>query len=339
MRSLKTLLAVILALALGAPATRAADEAHTLTLRLDWLPSGYQTPFFLAQEKGWFAKAGLQVSIDQGNGSATTVQLVGTGQYDVGFAALSNMAFGHSKGIPVVSIAGFFRKGDLALLVPVDSPIKTPADVKGKKLITTPGSLESPFLDAFFAKGGLDRSQVDLLSVDASAKIPTYMAGGNDGAFTSTAYTLPLVAAKRPARPVLFADFDLNLPGFGLFTTAAVLQKKGDALKSLASITAGAWAYILNGHQEEAVQAMMKAREQDRLDAGVLAGQLTASLPYLYTEASAKLPIGVQSAADWAGAIALMEKAKVIEPGSKPADYFTNDYLDLTVIKSLAAGG
>jgi NitT/TauT family transport system substrate-binding protein len=165
------------------------------------------------------------------------------------------------------------------------------------------------------------------------------MAGGNDGAFTSTAYTVPLVAARRPARPVLFADFDLNLPGFGLFTTASVLQKKGDALKSLASITAGAWAYILNGHEEEAVQAMMKAREQDRLDAGVLGGQLKASLPFLYTEATAKLPIGVQSAEDWAGAIALMEKAKVIEPGSQPADYFTNDYLDLDLIKSIATGG
>jgi len=223
--------------------------------------------------------------------------------------------------------------------VPADSPIKAPADVKGKKLVYTAGSLEAPFLDSFLAKGELRRDQVDLLNVDAAAKISTYLSGGNDGAFSSTAYTLALVADKRPARPVLFADFDLNLPGFGLFATEAMLKKKGDALKSFASIVAGAWAYVLNGHEEEAVQAMMKAHEQDRLDAGVLRTQLKDSLPFLYTEATAKMPIGVQSAKDWADAIALMEKAKVIDPGSKPSDYFTNDYLDLNLIQSIATGG
>src|SRR5579859_329402 len=73
------------ALLTGRP-VKAADSAHTITVRMDWLPSGYQTPFFLAQEKGWYQKAGLDVKIDQGNGSATTVQLVGAGQYDAGLA-------------------------------------------------------------------------------------------------------------------------------------------------------------------------------------------------------------------------------------------------------------
>jgi NitT/TauT family transport system substrate-binding protein len=325
--------------ALAAGPASAADEAHTLSVRLDWLPSGYQAPVFLAQDKGWYKKAGLDVTIVQGNGSATTVQLVATGQFDVGIAALSNMAFARSKGMPVTSLAGFFRKGDVALIVPVDSPIKSPSDFKGKRLVYTPGSFEAPFLDSLFAKGGLTRSQVDLLGVDASAKTPTYLTGTVDGVFSSTAYTLALVAAKRPGRAVLFADSGLNLPGIGIIVTEAALKKKADALRSFSSISAGAWAYVLSGHEEEAVQAMLKTHEQDRLDPFVVRTQLKDSLPFLTTPATAAQPMGVQAESDWADAIGTMEKAKAIEAGSKAKDYFTNDYLDPAVIKSFGAGG
>lgn len=339
MGALKAVLTTTFAVALTAQVASAADPARTLSLRLDWVPTGYQAPVFLAAEKGWFQKAGLDVTIQQGNGSVTTVQLVGTGQFDVGFAALSTMAFARSKGLPVISIAGFFRKGDLALLVPVNSPIKSPANLKGTKIVTTPGSLEAPFIDPFLSKGSLTRNDVQLLNVDASAKVTTYISGGNDGVFSSTAFTLALVKEKRESRPVLFADFGLNLPGFGLVVTEANLKQKGEALKAFASIVAGSWAYVLAGHEEEAVQATMKAREQSRLNPDQLRGQLKDALPFLYTPATEKLPIGVQSESDWAAAISLLEAAKVIDPGSSPKSYFTNDYLDADRVKSIAGGG
>lgn len=326
------------ALFAGTNASKAADAMEHLSLRLDWIPSGYQAPIYLAADKGWFKKAGLDVSIVDGNGSSTTVQLVSAGQFDVGLAALSNVAFARGKGVPAISIAGFFRKGDTALLVPQDSPIHSPKDLKGKTVVSTPGSLETPFLDAFFAAGGITRADVKLLYVDASAKNSTYLQGKVDGVFSSTAYTLALVAAKRPSRPVLFADFGLNLPGFGLFTSEATLKKKGDALRKFASIVSGSWTYVLHGHVDEAIAAQMHQREQARLNADLLRGQLHDSLPFLYTPATKDKPIGIQSAEDWAAAIKVMEKANVISPGSKPQDYFTNDYLDPKLMASTAAG-
>src|SRR5258708_29352871 len=290
-RGLAGLAAVAMAaLVLAGRPALAADDAHTLSLRLDWLPSGYQSPIFLAAEKGWFKKAGIDITIDQGNGSATTVQLVGAGQYDVGFATLSAMAFARGKGMPVISIAGFFRKGDLGLLVPVSSPIKAPADIKGKRLVYTAGSMEAPFLDAFFTKAGLTRDQVQLVQVDASAKVPTYLNEGVDGVFTSTAFPLALVEAKKPTRSVLFADFDLNLPGFGVLTTEGMLKKKGDALRKFASISSGAWAYVLAGHEDEAVQALPHARGHPRLDPAIAPGQPHESLPLPSTPPPPKLP-------------------------------------------------
>lgn len=316
----------------------AADSAHTLSIRLDWLPSGYQTPIYLAMAKGWYQKAGLDVKVDQGNGSATTVNLVGAGQYDIGFANLATMAPARAAGMPIISVAGFFRKGDLALLVPVNSPIHGPKDCKGKHLVYTSGSMEAPFLDMWFAAGGLKRTDAELIQVDASAKIPTYLLPTSDGVFTSTAFTVPVVNAKKPTRPVLFADYAMNMPGFGLLSNQTALKNKGDAIRKFASISSGAWAYILNGHHEqEAVDALMKARAQDRLDPALILGQLKASLPFLYTAASKNLPIGVQAEADWADAVKVLEKSKSIPPGSKASEFYTNDYLDQNLIKSTAS--
>ena len=129
------------------------------------------------------------------------------------------------------------------------------------------------------------------------------------------------------------------MPGFGILTNEAALKSKGEALKKFASITSGAWAYIVGGHHEdEAVQSIIKARQEARLDPALVKGQLEASLPFLDTPASKNLPIGVQADSDWADAIKVMEAAKTIEPGSKAKDYYTNDYLDLNLIKSTAKG-
>lgn len=328
--------AAVLGVGAGVAPAWAADSANTLSVRLDWVPWGDQAPIFLAAERGWFKKAGLDVTIADGNGSSTTVQLVGAGQFDVGHAALSNMAFARSKGLPVIAIAGFFRKGDLGLLVPKDSPIHGPKDLAGKRLAYTAGSLEAPFLDAFLAAGGLTRDKLQLLNVEASSKIATYLTGNVDGVFSSAPFVLPLVEAKRPSRAVLFSDHGLNLPSFGLLTTEAKLKEKGPALKKFASIVAGTWGYIVAGHVDEATKAVIAERPQAKLDPALLRGQIEQSLTFLNSPASANLPIGVQAEADWAAAIAAMEKAGVIKPGSKPADYFTNDYIDLAIFHQVS---
>ena len=59
-----------------------ADREHSLNVRLSWLTSGYQAAFYLAAAKGWYANAGLDVSLTPGTGSVTTIQLVGSQQYD-----------------------------------------------------------------------------------------------------------------------------------------------------------------------------------------------------------------------------------------------------------------
>ena len=78
----------------------AAQEA--IKVRMDFFPYALHAPFHYAVAQGWYKEQGLDVKVDDGNGSVTTVQLVGEGSYDFGLANLSTTAKGISKGVNVL---------------------------------------------------------------------------------------------------------------------------------------------------------------------------------------------------------------------------------------------
>ena len=113
--------------------TAAASAQEKLAVRLDWTPWAIHAPIHLAAQKGWFKQNGIDPTIEDGNGSVTTVQLVGSGRFDIGNASLAPMMIARDKGLEVKAIANFLRKNDIGLLVPRDSSLKKPGDLAGNR--------------------------------------------------------------------------------------------------------------------------------------------------------------------------------------------------------------
>jgi NitT/TauT family transport system substrate-binding protein len=332
-----TLLGSFAAASLALPA-RHAFAADRIAVRLDWTPWGSQAAFHLAVAKGWFAQHGIDVTLEDGTGSVATVQIVGNGQFDAGNASLAPMMIARGRGMPVRAIACFVRQNDIGLIVPEGAGLNRPQDLRGKKLAYTPGSLETPFIDRFLAAGGLKRGDVELLSVDAAAKVGTLVAGRADGVFSAVPFLLPTVQAQRPASAMRFADYGLNFPSFGLVATERRIGEKADALKRFTSVTAGAWSYIAAGHQEEAAQAIIAARPQSRLNAKVLVQQIDLLKSLFVTPATKDQPLGMMAETDWAEAVRNLGEAGQLEKPEPPAAYFTNDLLDPAIIGAIAHG-
>lgn len=329
MSRVKTLsTAVILSVGIALAGSALAQGVEKLKVRLDWTPWGVQAPFHLAQQKGWFKQAGLDVTLDDGNGSVTTVQLVGSSDdYDLGHAALASMMIARDKGLPVKAVAVFARLSDVGMLVPQGGAIKGPKDLKGKKVVYTAGSLEAPFIDAFLAAGGLKKADLDLVSVDAAGKAATYASGRADAAFSTIPFFLPVVSQTRPSEGIKFSDYGLNMPSFGLFATEQKLKEKREAIARFASIASAAWQYIYDGHQDEAVDAIISQRPQARLDKKVLRGQIDALKPHFASRNSAGQPIGAPVLADWADAVKTLTSASLIKPGADPGQYFESGFI------------
>lgn len=336
MKMLFRSIARIAAVTVAAAVPLGAAAQDKIALRLDWNPWGSHSPFHLAQAKGWFKQNNLEVEIEDGNGSVNTVQIVGGGgKFDVGHASLASMMVARDKGLGVRAVAVFVRRNDIGLLVPKGSGMRTPKDLVGKKLIYTAGSLEAPFLDSFLAAGGLKREQVELVNVDAAAKVGTYVAGRGDGVFSTVPFVLPAVAASRASDAIYFADHGLAFPSFGLLTSEAKLAEKRAAISRFASVVAGAWAYIAAGHQDEAAKAVVAARPQARLDVNVVRAQIDALIGMFETPASKGLPTGVLADADWAAGIKTLVDGKLIKGGS-PGDFYAPNMIDAALSARVA---
>ena len=81
---LSTLMLLGVAVGTAVSPASAQDKLDKLSVRLDFSPWGVQAAMHLAQNKGWFKAAGLDVDIQDGRGSGSTIQLVNAGQADVG---------------------------------------------------------------------------------------------------------------------------------------------------------------------------------------------------------------------------------------------------------------
>jgi len=301
-----------------------AQQLPKLTARVDFLPWGMHAGLHLGVMKGWFKEAGLDVEVSDGRGSGVTMQQVATGDVDIGWVQLGAMAVARGKGMPIISIAGLARRGDLGALVPKDSGMKKVKDLEGKRVAYTAGTSWGSLVDPFFAAGGASRDKVNLVSVDQTALLSIYMSGGVDATLTTFPFAKTTADRQRPSEGILLADVGINIPSYGLIVTRRTLDTKEDALRRFVPVVVRAWEYIYNDHIDEGVDAIVKQRPNERLDLGILRGQIVEYRPFFFTDATKGKRFGWQSDADWKGTIDILEKTKAIPTGSAPSDYYTN---------------
>ncbi len=322
--------AQFLAAAFVALAATTLHAQEKFTVRDSWTPSGLQAGWHWGIEKGLFAKQGIQVSHEDGNGSTTTAQLVGAGKMDVGYGDLSVMAVARGKGVPIISVGGLIQKTSLGVFVPKGSGLRTPKDLEGKEIIYTATSFEGPFIDPFLRNGGTSREKVNLVSVDAAAKISTYVAGRGAGMITSIPFGAPYIEKGRPSDFIAFGDYGLALPSYGLIVREDTLKSRRAALEKLVAAFYQSWQAIVDGGEPaiaEAADIMSKRRPEAKLVREQTMSSIREHIKYFRTPNTLGKPLGFQSEEDWKAVISSLEAAKLIASGTKPGEYFTNDLI------------
>ncbi|MEC5384347.1 ABC transporter substrate-binding protein [Uliginosibacterium sp. H3] len=162
-----------------------AQAQTKLKMVLNWKFEGPQAWFFLAQEKGYFKAEGLDVTIDQGEGSAASIPKVASGTYDVGFgdmSALIDMAAKYPDSAPVAAYM-MYNVTPFVIAVKKDSPIKTMKDLAGKTIggPVNDGALKL-FPDAAKA-AGIDASKVSITNMAPNLREQMLTRGQVDGVF------------------------------------------------------------------------------------------------------------------------------------------------------------
>ena len=242
-----------------------AQSPTPIKFQLDWRFEGPAALFLHPAAKGYFKAAGLDVSIDAGNGSGGTVTRVASGAYDMGFADLAALMEFHANNPDSpnkpVAVMMVYNNTPASVMALKKSGITKPADLAGKKL-------GAPVFDAgrkawpIFAKAN-SIGNVSWTAMDPTLR-ETMLVRGDIDAITGFSFTslLNIEARGVKAEDVVvlpYPSHGVKLYGNAIIVSEQFLQKNPEAVKAfLRAFTKGTKDVIAD---PKGAIATLKARD------------------------------------------------------------------------------
>ena len=244
---------LVAAAAAGLLGTPLAQAQTALKFQLDWRFEGPSALFLASQVKGYYKAAGLDVTIDAGNGSGGTVTRVASGTYDMGFADMAALMEFHANNPDApnkpVAVMMVYNNTPAAVLALKKSGITKPSDLNGRKL-GAPGFDAGRKAFPIFAKAN-GITGVQWTSMDPPLR-ETMLVRGDIEAITGFSFTslLNLEARGVKAADIVVLPFPahgVRLYGNAIIVSPKLLRENPAAVKAfLAAFTKGAKEVIAN---------------------------------------------------------------------------------------------
>jgi NitT/TauT family transport system substrate-binding protein len=236
-RPLRAALAVVGGCVIALSTTLAAAQTP-IRMVLNWKYEGAQAWFFLAQDRGYFKAEGLDVTIDQGEGSAASIPKVAAGAYQAGFGdtnALIDLAAKRPDDAPV-AVFMLYNTPPFTLVVKSDSPIRNPKDLEGKTIGGPANDGALKLFPAFAKIAKVDASKVNITNMAPNLREQMLSRGQIDAAFgyvttvTFSAKAMGLDPAK-DLRFIRYGDHGMDLYSNAVFFSRTLVKEKPEAVR------------------------------------------------------------------------------------------------------------
>ena len=250
------------ALAVVAGIGPAFAEMTDIRFTLGWKTQGSDAPFLVALNEGYFEEEGLNVTIDQGEGSAATITRIMGGAYDAGFgdinAIIQNAAA--RPGEAPVMVFQMWNRPPFAIAVAKGSGIETPADFEGRTLGGAQGTPTTRLFPVFARLNGIDVDAVAYESLAPNLQEPMLIRGDIDGAYTFTVSSwFNLIANGKDPEADFdwfhYEDYGMDLYSNGMMVSRELLEENPEAVAGLVRAVTRATLEIMQD-QDIAVEAI-----------------------------------------------------------------------------------
>jgi NitT/TauT family transport system substrate-binding protein len=247
----------------GNPAQTA--EMTPANIRLDFIIGGKHAPWYVALEKGFYAKRGLNATIQASTGSADTVRTVASGGADFGFADLATMIVAKSRGTPVQAAAQFGYVG-ATILWRDEGQIKSIKDLEGKSLAISPGQAQWYLMPAYCRINKIDFKAIKIQETAAPiqpAALATKKAdfiimfrASNDEIAEQAASKVGVKLSR-----VFMKDTGLDIYGTSLIVKDEDVKKRPEFARAYVEATLEGLRYARD-HQEESLKILLKHKPE-----------------------------------------------------------------------------
>jgi NitT/TauT family transport system substrate-binding protein len=320
-------LAIALSVLGAVPALGQGKEK--VVLLLNWYTYSEHAPFYLGKERGYFDQEGIDLDIQEGRGSALTVQAVAAGTATFGYADVPTMIKAASKGAPVMAVGVALQTSPMSVMGFADKNLRKPEDIKGKIVAVTPGDSMSQIWPLFLKKTNLRETDFKQVAGDAQTKLNAVINGQADlllGYVMDQAIKLQ-DATHKAVYPIRFADYGVNLVSSGIIVQKDLLKSKPDLVKRFMRASTRSLEEAVK-NPEAAIDAMLKAQPKSGVKDTALVGLKNTIALYHGPDNPHDRPFRV-GAKNMAETMQLLLDYGGLDKSTagKPEDYYTNDYL------------
>ncbi|WP_425092562.1 ABC transporter substrate-binding protein [Tropicimonas sp. S265A] len=160
-----TSLALALGLGLLAAPAAAADK---MTLLLDWYINPNHGPIIVAEERGYFADAGLEVEVIAPADPSAPPKLVAAGRGDLAVSYQVQQHLQVAQGLPLLRVGTLIATPLNCLMTLADGPIESLSDLRGKTIGFSVAGVEEALLETLLGTHGVSLDDVTLVNVNFS---------------------------------------------------------------------------------------------------------------------------------------------------------------------------
>ena len=208
-------------------------------IMLDWIVQGTHAPFFVAQDKGYFSKAGVNVSVEAGKGAGNTAVSVASGVYQFGwvdFPTLIKFNAEHPES-KLIAVYISFDETPLSVVTLKSSNLNKPTDLNGKKIAGGPGTAVHDTFPILLKSAKTENVKVNWVAVQPQLFAPMLVRKEVDGmgGFINSQIPalLDLGIPLSDIHPIKYSDFGVDLYGLTLVTLKKYADENADVVKGV----------------------------------------------------------------------------------------------------------